>query len=167
MPRPLQNDPHPPVYAPFSYSMETAKFWAREGGKMMSMVSEEKESFIPLTLEVCLEEAKKHGRNATPDDLLALGGHLIMGRNPAETRDLYEGFEWLFKFAYDAPPYQVPMGRLWMGSRQEVLDHVARLRDSYGINEFFLWHHVGYFEREQEMAMLNEFAEGVIRPLRG
>jgi len=29
----------------------------------------------------------------------------------------------------------------------------------------FLWHHVGYFEREQELAMLNEFAEGVIAPL--
>ena len=167
VPRPLQNDPHPPVYAPFSYSMETAKFWAREGGKMMSMVNEEKEEFIPITLDVCLAEAHAHGREATANDLLALGGHLIMGRNPAETRDLYEGFEWLFNYAYNAPPYAVPMGRMWMGSRQEVLDHVGRLRDQYGIEEFFLWHHVGYFEHEQEMAMLNEFAEGVIRPLTG
>ncbi len=164
VPRPLQQ-PMPPVYAPFSYSMETAKFWAREGGKMMSMVSEEKEEFIPITLEVCLQEAHDHGRRIAADDLLALGGHLVMGRNPAETRDLYNGFEELFNFAYNAPPYQVPMGRLWTGSQQQVLDHVSRLRDSYGISEFFLWHHVGYFEQEQEMAMLNEFAEGVIAKL--
>ena len=165
VPRPLQDDPHPPVYAPFSYSMGTAKFWAREGGKMMGMFNEAKEEFIPLTLDICLKEADDHGRSIGPDDMLALGGHLVMGRTPAETRDLYEGFEWLFRFAYDAPPYRVPMGRLWMGSRQEVLDHVARLRDTWGIHEFFLWHHVGWFEQDQEMAMLNEFAEGVIRPL--
>ena len=165
VPRPLQQ-PHPPVYAPFSYSMETAKFWAREGGKMMSMVNEEKEEFIPITLDVCLKEASAHGRSAQPDDVLALGGHLIMGRSREETRDLYRGFEWLFDFAYNAPPYKVPMGRLFMGSRQEVLDHVARLSETYGITEFFLWHHVGYFEHEQEMAMLHEFSEGVIQPLR-
>lgn len=52
-----------------------------------------------------------------------------------------------------------------MGSRQEVLDHVCRLKDTFGIEEYFLWHHVGYFERDQEMAMLNEFAEAVIAPL--
>ena len=167
VPRPLQDDPHPPVYAPFSYSMGTAKFWAREGGKMMGMFNEEKEHFIPLTLDICLEEARIHGRDIRPDDMLALGGHLVMGRTPAETRDLYEGFEWLFNFAYNAPPYTVPMGRLWMGSRQEVLDHVGRLRDTFGISEFFLWHHVGWFEQEQEMAMLHEFAEAVIGPLAG
>ncbi len=165
VPRPLQNDPHPPVYAPFSYSMETAKFWAREGGKMMSMVNEEKEEFIPITLDVCLEEAAKHGREASADDMLALGGHLIMGRSPAETQDLYEGFEWLFNYAYNTPPYTVPMGRMWMGSHQEVLDHVGRLEREYGVREYFLWHHVGYFEQDQELAMLNEFAEAVIKPL--
>ena len=164
VPRPLQQ-PHPPVYAPFSYSMETAKFWAREGGKMMSMVNEEKEEFIPLTLDICLAEAHEHGRDTTADDLLALGGHLIMGSTPGETADLYQGFEELFNFAYNAPPYQVPMGRMWMGSHQQVLDHVTRLHETYGVSEFFLWHHVGYFEREQELMMLNEYAEAVIQPL--
>lgn len=164
VPRPYQQ-PHPPVYAPFSYSMETAKFWAREGGKMMSMVSEDKEEFIPITLDVCLKEAQDHGRNPSANDMLALGGHLVMGRNQQETNDLYQGFEELFNFAYNAPPYQVPMGRLWKGSPQQVLDDVSRLHEAYGVKEFFLWHHVGYFEHEQELAMLNEFAEAVIKPL--
>lgn len=165
VPRPFQNDPHPPVYAPFSYSMGTAKFWAREGGKMMGMFNESKEEFIPLTLDICLEEALRNGRIIGANDMLALGGHLIMGRNPAETKKLYDGFEWLFNFAYNAPPYHVPMGRMWMGSRQEVLDHVGRLHETFGIEEFFLWHHVGWFEQDEELAMLNEFAEGVIAPL--
>jgi len=162
VPRPYQ-DPHPPIYAPFSYSMETAMFWAREGGKMMSMVSEEKEHFIPITIEKYIEEAQTVGRDPKPSDAVAIGGHLTMGRNAAETDDIYEGFAELFNYAYNAPPYQVPMGRLWKGTRQEVLDHVMRLHDAFAVDEFFLWHHVGYFPQEQEMAMLHEFSEGVIK----
>lgn len=34
----------------------------------------------------------------------------------------------------------------------------AGSKDAYGVDEFFLWHHVGYFPHEVEMAMLEEFA---------
>jgi len=88
-----------------------------------------------------------------------------MGRNPAETKDIHEGFVELFNYAYNAPPYNVPVGRLWMGSRQQVLDHVARLARQYDVEEFFLWHHIGYFPQDVEMAMLREFAESVIEPM--
>jgi alkanesulfonate monooxygenase SsuD/methylene tetrahydromethanopterin reductase-like flavin-dependent oxidoreductase (luciferase family) len=164
VPRPLQQ-PHPPVYAPFSYSMETSKFWAREGGKMVSFVAPEREDFIRLALDIFIEEADRAGRTVTPDDALALGAHLTMGRTSQERADLYRGFEELYNWAYNAPPYVVPMGRVFGGSREQELDHVGRLHDRFGVREFFLWHHVGYFEPDQELAMLNEFAEGVIRPL--
>lgn len=166
VPRPLQQDPHPPVYAPFSYSMETSKFWAREGGKMVSFVTPEKEDFIHTALDIFLAEAHDAGRDTTAADALALGAHLTMGRTPAESADLFAGFEELFNWAYNAPPYVVPMGRVFRGSREQELDHVSRLHEEFGVTEFFLWHHVGYFEQEQELAMLNEFAEGVIAPLR-
>jgi hypothetical protein len=57
------------------------------------------------------------------------------------------------------------MGRLWKGSRQEVQDEVARLVKQFKANEIFLWHHVGYFPQEVELAMLSEFAEAVIKPM--
>ena len=166
VPRPLQQDPHPPVYAPFSYSMETSRFWAREGGKMVCFITPEKQDFIRIVLDVYLEEAQGAGRDVTPADALAIGGHLTMGRTPAERADLYRGFEELFNWAYDAPPYHVPMGRLWGGSREQELDHVASLHEELGVTEFFLWHHVGYFEQDQELGMLDEFAQAVIRPMR-
>lgn len=165
VPRPLQA--FPAVYAPLSYSMETVHFWAREGGKMVCFVSEAKEEFIGITIREYLAEAAKAGRNVTNNDAIALGGHLVLGRNPAETKDITDGFLELFNFAYNAPPYHVPIGRLWTGSRQEVLDHVAGLARKYQVDEFFLWHHVGYFPQEVEMAMLQEFAEAVIAPLNG
>lgn len=166
VPRPLQQ-PYPPVYAPFSYSMETARFWAREGAKMVSFVAPEKEHFLQLTLDVYMEEAKKVGRNPKPADALAIGGHMVCAGNAKDSAKVEEGFRELFNYAYDAPPYHVPMGRLWKGSRQQMLDDVAGLAEKYGVDEFFCWHHTGWFTQEQEMDVLNEFAEAVIKPLNG
>ena len=59
------------------------------------------------------------------------------------------------------------MGRLWKGAGQEALDHVGGLAERFKVDEFFLWHHVGYFPQEQELAMLERFADGVIRKLNG
>ena len=157
VPRPLQR-PHPPIYAPFSYSMETVRFWGREGGKMVSFVSNEKEHFIPIVLGNYLKEAEQAGRPCRAADAVAIGGHLVLGRNPAESADIKQGFLDLFNYAYNAPPYNVPVGRMWEGSRQQVADQLGRLSEAYGVDEFFLWHHVGYFPQDVEMAMLEEFA---------
>ena len=134
---------------------------------MVSFVAPEKEKIMPVIVEQYMKAAHEAGRNPKPADMLGIGGHLTMGRTPEETDDIYAGIEELFNFAYNAPPYNVPMGRVWKGTRQEVLDHVAGLAERYEVDEFFCWHHVGYFPKEQEMAMLNEFAEGVIKPLNG
>ncbi len=163
VPRPLQQ-PHPPVYAPFSHSMETVRFWAREGGKMVSFVAPEKEHFIPIVIENYLKEANAADRATTARDAVAIGGHLVLGRNAAESADIKQGFLDLFDYAYNAPPYHVPVGRLWEGSRQFVADEIGRLHTAYDVDEFFLWHHVGYFPQEVEMAMLAEFAAAVIMP---
>ena len=162
VPRPFQ-DPHPPVYAPFSHSMETVRFWAREGGKMVSFVSNENERFMPIVIDEYAKEAARVGRKATANDAVAIGAHLTLGRNAAESKDIEEGFLELFNYAYNAPPYNVPLGRVWGGSRQAVQDDVGRMREKYKLDELFLWHHVGHFPQDVEMAMLREFAEAVIK----
>lgn len=160
-PRPFQT-PHPPIYAPFSYSVETARFWGAEGGKMVSFVRPEKEEFMPIVLDACLEAAHAAGRSSASRDVLAIGGHLVMGRNETEERALREGFIELFNYAYDAPPYHVPMGRVWTGSPQGVLDDVMRLHEKYGVDEFFVWHHINYFGDDLERGALQAFADAVI-----
>lgn len=163
VPRPLQN-PHPPIYAPFAFSMESARFWAREGGKLVSFVSND--DFVQTTIDVYTAEAEAAGRTGvTPASSLALGGHLIIGSDEHHTRELYEAFERLYKFAYDAPPYHVPMGRLFVGSGAQIADQIHQLNERFGVDEFVLWHHVGYFEQEEELGMLEEFASAVISQL--
>ena len=44
-----------------------------------------------------------------------------------------------------------------------ILALIGRMRDLYKVDEYFLWHHVGYFPQEVEMAMLREFADAVIK----
>ncbi|MBS7698555.1 MULTISPECIES: LLM class flavin-dependent oxidoreductase [unclassified Chelatococcus] len=162
VPKPLQT-PYPAIYAPFSYSMETARFWAAEGAKMVSFVTADKESFMPLILENCIEAAHAAGRTSTTNNnVLALGAHLLMGKTPEKAKRYQDMFHELFAYAYDAPPYHVPTGRIWGGSRQETLDNVMELAERYKIEEFFLWHHVGYFGDDIEQEALIEFAEGVI-----
>jgi alkanesulfonate monooxygenase SsuD/methylene tetrahydromethanopterin reductase-like flavin-dependent oxidoreductase (luciferase family) len=163
VPRPLQQ-PHPPVYAPFSHSIETVRFWGREGGKMVSFVAPEKEHFTPIVIDAYLQAANAAGRTATPRDAVAIGGHLVLGRTAAESAQIKQGFLELFAYAYNAPPYHVPVGRLWEGSRQKVADDIARMHAAYDVDEFFLWHHVGYLPQEVELAMLAEFAAAVITP---
>lgn len=61
----------------------------------------------------------------------------------------------------------MPQGRIWNGSRQEVLDNVMQLAERYQIEEFFVWHHVGMFGDDLEHEALIEFAEGVIKEVNG
>jgi hypothetical protein len=117
---------------------------------------------MSIVLEQYANEADRIGRNTTANDALAIGGHLTLGRTEAETKDIEQGFMELFNYAYNAPPYHVPVGRLWTGSKQAVQDDIGRLHGLYKVDEFFLWHHVGYFPQEVEMAMLREFADAVI-----
>lgn len=164
-PRPLQK-PHPPVYAPFSYSMETARFWGAEGGKMVSFVRPEKDGLMPVVIEQCIAAGQKAGREPKPKDVLAIGGQLVAGLTPKDEARYWEAFHELWKLAYDAPPYDVPLGRLWKGSRQEMQDHALGLIERWGIDELFLWHHTGYFGDDIERGALQAFAEAVIEPLR-
>jgi alkanesulfonate monooxygenase SsuD/methylene tetrahydromethanopterin reductase-like flavin-dependent oxidoreductase (luciferase family) len=164
-PRPLQN-PHPPAYAPFSYSMETARFCATEGIKMVSFVTQDKEEFTSITIDQCREAAIAAGRSGATKDIVALGGQLITGDTLQDSERYEKMFNELWSFAYDAPPYHVPKGRMWTGSRQQIQDDVMGLLDRYEIDEIFIWHHVGYFGDEIEKGALQAFADAVIEPLK-
>ncbi|MGI9280678.1 MAG: hypothetical protein ACR2PX_13805 [Endozoicomonas sp.] len=36
---------------------------------------------------------------------------------------------------------------------------MGSLKETYGVDEFVFWHHVGYYPQEEELAMLEAFAE--------
>lgn len=163
-PRPLQK-PHPPIYGPFSHSLETVRFWGREGAKMVNFVRREKEEFIQVVLDNMLEAASSVGKNLEAKDVLALGGMLLMGDTAEDSKKYFKDYMELWNTAYDAPPYHEPPGRMWSSSKQELQDDVLGLIDEYKVDEIFVWHHVGHFGDDVEMAALKAFSEAVIQPL--
>lgn len=156
VPKPYQKS-FPQIYAPFSWSMETARFWAKEKAKLVAFVS--KDDFVKTTMDIYLEECANNGHEVTMRDVLVLGGHLTIGKTEKEADSHYAEFENLFNTAYNAPPYNVPMGRVWKGSVQQVIDQVGTLKEVFDVDEFAVWHHVGYFSQEEELGMLENFAE--------
>jgi len=157
-PRKREGRDYPPLYVPFSWSMDTAKFWAKEGAKLVAFVS--KDEFIDMTMDIYIDECHKHGHTErTTGNTLVLGGHLTIGSNQAQADQHYSDFEQLFNTAYNAPPYHVPMGRVWKGTVDQVIDQVGALKEKYGTEEFVVWHPVGYFEQEEELEMLDNMSQ--------
>jgi alkanesulfonate monooxygenase SsuD/methylene tetrahydromethanopterin reductase-like flavin-dependent oxidoreductase (luciferase family) len=161
-PRPLQK-PYPAVYAPFTFSMTTAKFWAREGVNIVTFVPDE--DFTVTTIDVYWNEAKAAGHDIRRGARVALGAHLLVQETDQAAKRYHDEFASLFDYAYNTHPFYVPMGRSFSGTGAKVRAQVESLVERHGVEEFFLWHKVNCFEPEQEMNSLRIFAEEVIKPL--
>jgi len=70
---------------------------------MVSFVSGEHEKFLRIMLDEYCREAERAGRRVQPNDALAIGGHLVLGRTLADGSDILAGFTQLFN--YNAPRY--------------------------------------------------------------
>ncbi|MDH4148820.1 MAG: hypothetical protein OEY23_27005, partial [Acidimicrobiia bacterium] len=165
VPRPYQQ-PHPPLYTVFSFSMTTARFWAEQGATLVSFV--DNPDFWRITLDVYREHAARAGiEGVTAGRALAAGGHLVTQRTRSRADAYRDEFSWLFEYAYNCPPYHVPVGRLFEGTGADAYEQCARLHDELGVEEVFLWHHVNCFERDAEREALEEFGHHVVARLAG
>ena len=161
-PRPYQK-PHPPIYAPFAFSMTTARYWARETGTVVTFVS--KDEFIKITIDVYNQEREQAG--LPPRLGVAAGAHLCIGDTSEAAQSVLDEYNWLFKEAYTVEPYNVPLGRTFFGTPDQVRAQVERLHEDLGIEEFFLWHNTNFFGRERERRMVELFGEQVIAKVNG
>ncbi|WP_139007245.1 LLM class flavin-dependent oxidoreductase [Arthrobacter crystallopoietes] len=162
VPKPLQS-PHPPIYSPFAFSMTTARFWAAEGASLVSFV--DKEDFLRTTLDVYRDEATKAEQTIPTGGGLAIGGHLLVQKSRERSNAYATEFERLFNYAYDVPPYNVPLGRKLQGTGDDALRTIEHLNKALGIEEIFLWHHVNCFDDGREMEALEEFGNKVVARL--
>jgi alkanesulfonate monooxygenase SsuD/methylene tetrahydromethanopterin reductase-like flavin-dependent oxidoreductase (luciferase family) len=162
VPKPLQR-PHPPLYSPFAFSMTTARFWAAEGASLVSFVDDEE--FMRTTLDVYREEATKADRTIPAGGGLAAGGHLLVQKSRTRSDAYAKEFERLFNYAYNVPPYNVPLGRKLQGTGDDALRAIEHLNKSLGIEEIFLWHHVNCFDDGRELEALEEFGTKVVSRL--
>lgn len=158
VPRPVQK-PHPRVFTPLAFRMTTALFWVGQGGTAVCFA--DRDDFMRTAYDVLTEEAEKAGlvREAGP---LAPGAFLMVGKTREEAETLRADFAWLFDHAYSVPPYNIPMGRVFLGTPDEVSKQIEDLLKIAPFDEIFVWHNLGLHDDSLAMKSVELFAKEVL-----
>ena len=157
VPKPFQK-PYPPIYAPFTFSATTARFWAREGGTPV-VLSDDLE-FCQFLFQAYLEEAQGAGRDLKRGQGVAMGATLCLGETEQQAQEMREQFDWLFQSWF--VPFGFPPGLVFQGTPEKVTEQIRDLHQALGFEELFLWLCTGLFEHEVMMRQLELFATRVM-----
>lgn len=155
-PKPFQS-PHPPIYAGFTHSTESVRYWGREGGKPIVILLDEK--LCHGLRDIIREEAEKADRLVTPGAELALGGQLVLARTDAEARDIQNDTDWFWQ------QWGVPFG---LGTPEYLIgdvDAISRkieLAQKIGTDEMFFLLGDGLLSHDIVMRTLETFSEKVL-----
>lgn len=156
-PRPLQQ-PHPPLYGGFTFSLQTAMFWARYGGK--PIVLSPNYEFCESLWQAYREEAERHDRSVAPGDEAAWGGIMICCDSDAEAEAWMNDYRWFWDQWAEQFGQHLPA--LLVGSPDTISREIERARASVPINEGFLLIPSGIHTRDQILSSLERFSEKVI-----
>ena len=156
-PHPLQK-PHPPVYAPFTFSATTSRFWAREGGTPV-VISDDVE-FCKTLFQVYMDEANGAGRELRYGQGMGMGGALCLGETPEQAQEMRDQFDWLFETWF--VPFGFPPGLVFQGTPEQVTEQIRGLHNELQFPELFLWLNTGLVEHNLMMRQLELFATNVM-----
>jgi alkanesulfonate monooxygenase SsuD/methylene tetrahydromethanopterin reductase-like flavin-dependent oxidoreductase (luciferase family) len=157
VPRPVQQ-PHPPIYGPFAFSMSTVRYWAQVGG-IPVLLSGDVDFCRGLFTEY-REEAARHGRALRWGESIALGGFFAMAGNAAAAQSQAESYRW----AHDAwfTPFGFPKGLELVGDPDSVSRQLETLHEALAFDEVFLWINQGLTGVGDVLRGLELFAERVM-----
>jgi alkanesulfonate monooxygenase SsuD/methylene tetrahydromethanopterin reductase-like flavin-dependent oxidoreductase (luciferase family) len=158
VPRPLQQ-PFPRVFTPLAFRMTTALFWIGEGATAVCYAS--KDEFLKTAWDVLGERAETagHPREAP---VLAPAAFLLVGKDHAEVDTLREDYDWLMRTVYSVPPFNVPAGRMLIGTADEVSRQIEELSAVIPFEEMFVWHNIGLHDPAVASSSLEIFMERVM-----
>ena len=156
-PHPLQK-PHPPVYAPFTFSATTSRFWAREGGRPV-VISDDVE-FCKTLFQVYMDEANGAGRELRYGQGMGMGGVLCLGETPEQAQEMRDQFDWLFETWF--VPFGFPPGLVFQGTPEQVTEQIRGLHNELQFPELFLWLNTGLVDHNLMMRQLEFFATNVM-----
>jgi alkanesulfonate monooxygenase SsuD/methylene tetrahydromethanopterin reductase-like flavin-dependent oxidoreductase (luciferase family) len=157
VPRPVQQ-PHPPIYGPFAFSMSTVRYWARVGG-IPVLLSGDLDFCRGLFTEY-REEAARHGRSLRWGESIALGGFFAMASDVATAQRQADSYRW----AHDEwfTPFGFPKGLELVGTPDTVSAQIETLHAALAFDEVFLWINQGLTPIDDVMRGIELFAERVI-----
>lgn len=149
----------PRVFTPLAFRMTTAVFWVSEGATAVCFASNDE--FMQTAHRVLTETAEKAGRS-NGHAVLAPGIFLMVGKTKAEAEQMRADYDWLFKFAYSVPPFNVPIGRVVMGTVDDVTRQIEDLQKLVPFEECFIWHNLGIHDDALGSKSMELFVEKVL-----
>ena len=151
-------DPHPPLYGAFAHSMRTIDMWAREGGKPIVLANQL--DFCEALWNRYAKTAAEAGREVARDNIAAWGGMLVLadGKEKQERMREENNFQW--------DEWYVPFGQGYanyiIGNPDEISRQIEAAQERLGFNEIWLQYAQGHLSVEENLEMLNRFADEVI-----
>lgn len=156
-PRPFQR-PHPPLYAGFTHSMTSVRYWAREGGKPICLVLNE--DLYETMTRVYRDEAASHGRVVRKGTEIALGGQLAITRSESETARILADAAWFWD-TWGAP-FGLGAPEMFVGDVDTVTRKVEFALEKLGTDELFFLLGDGLFPHDTVMHTLETFGSKVL-----
>lgn len=157
-PRPLQQ-PHPPLYAGFSASLRTARFWSKYLGKPIVLSPDL--DFCKVLWDGYREEAEGvHGHAIQRGDEAAWGGIMICADSDARAQKWAEDMAWFWQNW--ATPFGQGNVELLIGSPDTLTRRIEAAAKAVPINEMFLLLPQGINGPAEITASLELFADKVM-----
>ena len=146
------------MYAPFTFSATTARFWAREGGT--SVVLSDNGEFCQSLFQAYRQETVGARRDLRPGQGVAMGATLCIADAQEQAQELRDQFDWLFNAWF--VPFGFPPGLVLQGTPGTVTQQIRELDQSLSFEELFLWISTGLYEHSVMMRQIELFATKVI-----
>jgi alkanesulfonate monooxygenase SsuD/methylene tetrahydromethanopterin reductase-like flavin-dependent oxidoreductase (luciferase family) len=163
-PRPFQK-PYPRVFSPISGRAAMVKIWAAAGNSVVSFAGNDE--FNGGMIDLYAQNAEAAGRTTERGEGLVLGGSLAIGADEATAKQRADEFSEWYELYYNCPPYNLPHGRSWGGTPQQIIDQIGSIHEQLGVEEFMVLSNVGAPHGfEQGLEMLELFGREVIPALR-
>jgi alkanesulfonate monooxygenase SsuD/methylene tetrahydromethanopterin reductase-like flavin-dependent oxidoreductase (luciferase family) len=140
VPRPYQ-DPYPRVFSPITSRAAMVKLWAAEGNSVVSFAGNDE--FNGGMLRLYAEHADAAGRATEHGEGLVLGGSLAIAADESTAKQRAGEFAEWYDAHYNCPPYNLPHGRSWGGTPQQIIDQIGGIYDRLGVEEFMVLSNVG------------------------
>jgi alkanesulfonate monooxygenase SsuD/methylene tetrahydromethanopterin reductase-like flavin-dependent oxidoreductase (luciferase family) len=140
VPRPYQK-PYPRVFSPITGRAAMVKLWASEGNTVVSFAGNDE--FNGGMLGLYAEKAAESGRTTERGEGLVLGGSLAIAENDATATQRADEFAEWYDAYYNCPPYNLPHGRSWRGTPQQIIDQIGAIHEDLGVEEFMVLSNIG------------------------
>jgi alkanesulfonate monooxygenase SsuD/methylene tetrahydromethanopterin reductase-like flavin-dependent oxidoreductase (luciferase family) len=117
------------------------RLWAAEGNSVVSFAGSN--DFNAAMLDLYRQQAEAAGRGVRRGEGLVAGGSLAIAptRGEADTRQA-EFAEW-YQAYYSCPPYNLPHGKAFHGTPQQIVDQIGEIYDQLGVTEVMVLSNVG------------------------